>query len=97
MIKRKKYRRIEKAYGSPEFWFVLEQLYRAAGEGRLIGRETILKKARERKLPISQKEIRDLLQKMEQEGIVKVTRGRGGSRITETGQRIWENHDSITN
>ena len=88
---------IEKAHGSPEFWFVLEQLYRAAGEGRLIGRETILQKARERKLPISQKEIRDLLQKMEREGIVKVTRGRGGSRITETGQRIWENHDSITN
>ena len=75
----------------PEFWFVLEQLYGACEQGRLIGRESMLKAARARRFPISQKEIRDTLARMEREGLVKITRGRGGSRITETGQRMWEN------
>ena len=74
-----------------EFWFVLEQLYKACEQERLIGREGILKAARARRFPISQKEVRDLLTQMEAEGLVKVTRGRGGSRITENGQRMWEN------
>ena len=74
-----------------EFWFVLEQLYTACEQGRLIGREAMLRTARARRFPISQKEIRDILIQMDAEGIAKVTRGRGGSRITENGQRMWEN------
>ena len=35
--------------------------------------------------------IPDILIQMDAEGIAKVTRGRGGSRITENGQRMWEN------
>ena len=76
---------------SPEFWFVLEQLYEAAVRGEMIGRETMWRAARKRQLPLSQKEIRDILEQMSEEGLVKITRGRGGSRITVIGQRMWEN------
>jgi len=61
-----------------EFWFVLEQLCRAAREGRLIGRESILAAAREAVFPLSQKEVRGLLEEMEREGLAKIGRGRGG-------------------
>ena len=78
---------------SPEFWFVLEQLYEAAVRGEMIGRETMWRAARKRQLPLSQKEIRDILEQMSEEGLVKITRGRGGSRITVIGQRMWENKE----
>ena len=75
---------------SMEFWFVLEQLCRAAREGRLIGRESILAAAREAVFPLSQKEVRGLLEEMEREGLAKIGRGRGGSRITPAGMELWK-------
>lgn len=73
-----------------EFWFVLGQLYMASEREALIGREAILEAARQSHFPLSQKEVRDLLALMAQEGIAKVGRGRGGSRITPQGRKIWE-------
>ena len=55
--------------------------------------ETMWRAARKRQLPLSQKEIRDILEQMSEEGLVKITRGRGGSRITVIGQRMWENKE----
>lgn len=75
---------------STEFWFVLEQLCRAAREGRLIGRESILAAAREAVFPLSQKEVRGLLEEMEREGLAKIGRGRGGSRVTQAGMELWK-------
>ena len=75
---------------SMEFWFVLEQLCRAAREGRLIGRESILAAAREAVFPLSQKEVRGLLEEMEREGLAKIGRGRGGSRVTPAGMELWK-------
>lgn len=71
------------------FWFVLGQLFLASEKGIMIGREKLLMAAREKYLPISQKEVRDVLQDMEQHGLVKVGRGRGGSRITPKGRQLW--------
>ena len=68
------------------FWFVLEQLYLASEQDELIGRERILKTAKSNYIPLSQKEIRDILNYMACNGIAKVSRGRGGSRITLTGR-----------
>lgn len=78
------------------FWFVLEQLYRASQENRMIGREGVLKAARDSYLPLSQKEIRAVLGFMAERGIAKVSKGRGGSRITPTGRNIWENQGNLT-
>ncbi|MCI8889428.1 MAG: sigma 54-interacting transcriptional regulator [Hungatella sp.] len=72
------------------FWFVLEQLYRASQSGNYLGREKILAKARECYLPTSQQEIRAVLAEMSENGLVRVCRGRGGSRLTPKGRQLWE-------
>lgn len=70
--------------------FVLEQLYLAAEDNRSLGREQILAAAKEQRYPISQQEVRKALTSFHQQGLAKVSRGRGGSRITPTGCRVWE-------
>ena len=77
---------------SPSFWFVLGLLYKAEKEGHPAGREMILETARQQNVALSQKKIRDILALMAQKGFATVSRGRGGSRITETGQKMWENN-----
>ena len=77
---------------SPAFWFVLGLLYKAEKEGHPAGREMILEAARQQNVALSQKKIRDILALMAQKGFATVSRGRGGSRITETGQKMWENN-----
>lgn len=78
------------------FWSVLEQLYLASEHNEMIGREGILKAARSCYLPFSQREIRDVLTYMAEEGIAKVSRGRGGSRITPIGRNKWEEYKRLT-
>ena len=56
-------------------------------EGHPAGREMILETARQQNVALSQKKIRDILALMAQKGFATVSRGRGGSRITETGQK----------
>ncbi|MGN0159102.1 MAG: sigma-54 interaction domain-containing protein [Brotaphodocola sp.] len=71
------------------YWFVMENLYLAAEQGQFIGREKLHQIARERRLPISQKCIRDILHKMTDQGYIVSGRGRGGSRITSEGRECW--------
>ena len=66
--------------------FVLLQLSRADRAGRSLGRETILAAAREAGLPCSQQEIRRILAGLDQAGLVRVSRGRGGTRLTPEGR-----------
>ncbi|MCI9162560.1 MAG: sigma 54-interacting transcriptional regulator [Lachnospiraceae bacterium] len=75
---------------SREFWYVLEQMYLASEKGEFIGREAMLKNARDTHIPLSQKEVRDILEQMAGRGLAKVGKGRGGSRITLAGRRLWE-------
>ena len=70
--------------------FVLEQLYLAAEQNQFIGREKLLTRAKEQYLLLSQKEIRDILKDMEKKGLVKVQKGRGGSRLTLEGKEYYE-------
>ncbi len=72
------------------FWFVLGRLYEAGAKGQMVGREYLLKEAKERHLPVSQHEIRRTLERLSNLGLVRVTRGRGGSRITPEGWEMWE-------
>lgn len=72
------------------FWFVLEQLYQASMEQVSIRREKILAHAREAGFPVSQQEVRAILSSMAERGLVRVGRGRGGSRLMPEGRRLWE-------
>lgn len=75
---------------SESFWFVLKELYEASQEGIFVGREKLLAKAKECFIPISQQEIRGILAGMSEEGLARVGRGRGGSRLTLKGRKMWE-------
>ena len=56
-----------------------------------MGRDALLRKAREAHVPLSQREVRDLLAGLAAQGLVRVSRGRGGSRLTPKGRALWEN------
>ena len=66
----------------------LEQLYEADQAGRSLGREAILAAAREAGLPCSQQEVRRILAGLDRAGLVRVSRGRGGTRLTPAGRAL---------
>ena len=73
------------------YWFVVGQLYRASEEGVCLGRNKLLEAARAKHIPLSQSEVRGILRELAQAGHAKVSRGRGGSRLTLQGRALWEN------
>ena len=66
--------------------FVLERLYQADQQGYSLGRESILAAARAAGLPCSQQEVRRILAFLDQAGLARVSRGRGGTRLTPAGR-----------
>lgn len=76
---------------SGPFRFILSRLYEASETGASMGRETLLKQAREAHVPLSQREVRDILTDMAAQGLARVSRGRGGSQLTPKGRALWEN------
>lgn len=72
------------------FTFILAQLYKASESQIPIGREKLLKKAREAHIPISQHEVRTILSDMASRGMVRISKGRGGSQLTLKGREMWE-------
>lgn len=73
------------------FRFVLEQLYLASNAQRSMGREKLLEQAREAHVPMSQQEVRTILMQMAERGLARVSRGRGGSQLTPSGRKLFEN------
>ena len=67
---------------------MLLQLYLADQSGANVGRESLLKAAKESGLSCSQQEIRRILQSLDQQGLVHVTRGRGGTGLTSNGRLL---------
>ena len=55
-----------------------------------IGRERLLQLARDAFVPTSQQEIRSILAQMADQGLVRVSRGRGGSQLTPEGRQLYE-------
>ena len=72
------------------FRFVLEQLYLASESHCSLGRDRLLQLAKDAFVPTSQQEIRSILSRMAERGLVRVTRGRGGSQLTAEGRRLYE-------
>ncbi len=66
--------------------FVLGQLAQADQAGRSLGREAILSAARAAGLPCSQQEVRRILAALDQAGLARISRGRGGTRLTPEGR-----------
>ncbi|OUN22092.1 AAA family ATPase [Flavonifractor sp. An82] len=77
-----------KEYPPEDQEFVLLQLYQADQSGSNAGRESLLKAAKESGLSCSQQEIRRILQSLDQQGLVHVTRGRGGTGLTSNGRLL---------
>lgn len=67
---------------------VLEILLRARNEGRRVGREGILKEARSLGVRLTQPQVRAILKELERQGYAGISRGRGGSGITEAGREF---------
>lgn len=70
--------------------FVLQALYRAYRKNRLIGRRAICQLASKENLMITEQEIRKLLKRLESRELVKVGRGRAGSRLTPKGIALMQ-------
>lgn len=75
--------------------FVLAQLYAASEAGTSMGRDALLRKAKEAHVPLSQREVRDILADLAARGLVRVSRGRGGSQLTPKGRAFWENGQMV--
>ena len=73
---------------SGEYLFVLDTLYRGQQSRTPVGRDSILARAEEQNQPLSQREVRDILSHLEAMGFVKITKGRGGSKITAQGMAV---------
>ena len=52
--------------------------------------ERLLQLARDAFVPTSQQEIRSILAQMADQGLVRVSRGRGGSQLTPEGRQLYE-------
>lgn len=72
--------------------FILEQLYEASVQGISIGREKLLSLSRKNFMLLSQADIRNILKELSEKGLVKIDRGRGGSRLTAKGRDYWLQH-----
>lgn len=72
--------------------FLLKTLAQGAEIGHSMGRNYLAQKAQEANLPISQYSVRKLLTTMEHMGYVIISKGRGGTRITEKGIRFINQH-----
>ncbi len=71
-----------------EYMFILEVLYNASLKKINIGREFLLQEAKNNSVPLSQREVRNILKIFDDLGMVKVSKGRGGSKITPKGFNI---------
>ena len=84
--------------GSRDFWQAAhgrEELFcflvRAmGGADRGIGRGALLLEARRQRVPATEQEIRDVLLVLHRLGLVSVSRGRGGSRLTQKGLILYQ-------
>ena len=83
----------EKGINPEEYWFVLKVLYQCTEERKAIGREGILECAKKEKFFLSQIGVRTILGILKEYGLARVSRGRGGSRMTCLGREIWEHRE----
>lgn len=72
------------------FRFLVCALGRCGGGA---GRGALLEQARQQGVPLTEQQVRDILWDLNRLGLVSVSRGRGGSRLTRAGLELWERLD----
>lgn len=73
-----------------ELKFVLGILYEKYKTRKPMGRRTIAASAEEKGVFLTEQQVRSIFSEMEERGIVEITKGRGGTRLTEKGLALAE-------
>ncbi len=68
--------------------FVLSELDKRFKNNQSTGRRSITKAAKKQEIYITEQDIRNIYQRLDKLGLVKIKKGRGGTRITKRGKRI---------
>ena len=69
------------------YWFVLDQMAQSHQLGTKLGRRRLVELAKNQGLLITEQEVRTVLKKLAECGMVSIERGRSGSHITPNGLR----------
>lgn len=73
-----------------KYLFILEELQKSYDNYRRLGRRSISEIAKENNIYISEREVRNILEALEEHGLIEISKGRMGSVITEYGKRVLE-------
>ena len=71
-----------------ELTFLLKELRNAKDKGQFVGRQSLSAASQGTSTPLTEQEVRGLLHKLEEFGLVTMGRGRGGTRLTSQGGKI---------
>ena len=74
------------------FFFIIDALNKAESG---MGRGALLREAQEAGIPLTEQEIRDVLQELSRLNLISVSKGRGGSRLTRSGQELASSLASV--
>ena len=73
-----------------EYLFVLKSLDEANEKQEIKGRMSLAEDAKKENIYLTQQEIRSILSSLDSLALVKVSKGRGGSKITNRGKKLIE-------
>lgn len=74
-----------------DYFFVLEMLYDGYVNQKNLGRLSIAEKAQSSGHYLTQQEVRSILYDLNNLGLIKMSHGRGGSKINEKGIKVYNN------
>lgn len=75
---------------TPEVLRLLDVLGKAKIERKRMGRRSLVMEMENRDIWVSEQEVRGIIHKLEELGLVEVSAGRGGTKITVIGERMLE-------
>jgi len=78
-----------------DYQFVLEALYKAYVEQKNLGRLSIAESAQTAGHYLTQQEVRTILNDLNTLGLIKMSQGRGGSKINERGIKVYKNLNQL--
>ncbi len=74
-----------------DYCFILKTLHEAYVNQTTMGRNSIAEKAKSSGHFLTQQEIRSILYDLNNLGLVKISHGRGGTKINEKGIKVYNN------
>ncbi|SHI38386.1 PAS domain S-box-containing protein [Dethiosulfatibacter aminovorans DSM 17477] len=80
---------INENWNIDEIIFVLESLVKSYDRNERIGRRSISVMSKERGIYLSEQEVRSVLKKLQDYGLVVIKKGRGGTKVSDAGKTIF--------